>query len=157
MDKAVANGHLAVAQWLHSNTNAERCSTHSVDTAATKGRLESKDLLECSTFAMDGAAENGHFEVIKWLRERHKGCTEKALWNALNNGHLGIAKWLYANYSFDLNAAFYRSAKTAVENGHLDSVQWLDEHFPASFSRQDMCKAAEKGHFNVVKWLRASK
>jgi hypothetical protein len=159
MDRAVANGHLAVAQWLHSNTDAGGCSTHSVDTAATNGHLEllqwltSKDLFEWSVFAMDGAAENGHLDVVKWLRGRNKGCSKHALRWAVGNGHLEVARWLYDSYHFDLNATFCGSAWTAVESGHLHSLEWLDEHAPAAFSEHNMGTAAKRGHFDVVKWL----
>jgi hypothetical protein len=65
--RAVANGYLAVAQWLYSNASRERCSTYSIDTVAANGHqemlqwLESENLFQCST----GAG----MEIVKWLRE----------------------------------------------------------------------------------------
>jgi ankyrin repeat protein len=102
---------------------------------------------------MNEAAGNGHLEVVKWLRERIKGCTERALWNAISNGHLEVAVWLCDNYCFDPDKFSIYGAWPAAANGHLASVKWLDEHFPASFNQHAMTKAAESGELDKVKWL----
>jgi hypothetical protein len=39
MDWAVVYGHLAVAQWLYTNTRPERCCINSIDKAAKNGHL----------------------------------------------------------------------------------------------------------------------
>ena len=57
-----------------------------------------KILSECfTTNAMNWAAENGHLEVVKWLSENRKECTEYAMDSAAKNGHLEVVKWLSEN------------------------------------------------------------
>ena len=43
------------------------------------------------------AAENGHLEVLKWLRENGCPWNEWTCKNAAGNGHLEILKWAREN------------------------------------------------------------
>lgn len=95
----VANGHLAVAQWLHG-VKRETYFAPAVDEAAQGGHVEmlqwlhSNQLLVCTTTAMDKAAENGHLEVVKWLHRVYHGCcSPMALYIAVNSGHLELMEW----------------------------------------------------------------
>jgi hypothetical protein len=100
IDRAAANGHLVVVQWLHTN-RTEGCTTRAMDYASLKGHLEIVQYLNsvgkrCTKEAMDMASKYGHLAVVQWLHtNRLEGCTAMAMNQAARNGHIDIVKYLY--------------------------------------------------------------
>ena len=82
---------------------------------------------ECpiNEWACANAAQNGHLEVLKYLREEAEAPWDwyTASW-AAGNGHLHILEYLverkYDKYNED-------ACELAAENGHLDCLKYLHE------------------------------
>ena len=98
------------------------------------------------------AAENGHLDVLKWLREENDPpCpwSEMTCAYAAQNGHLESLKWLRSEgCPWDEWAC-----KEAAANGDLESLKWLrSEGCP--WDEWTCAYAARGGHLEVLKWLR---
>ena len=82
---------------------------------------------ECpiGTYACACAAENGHLEVLKYLREEVKVTWDSrtASWAAAK-GHLHILKYLVER-KFDQHNEY--ACRNAAENGHFDCLKYLHE------------------------------
>ena len=82
------------------------------------------NILNKNTELINFASRNGHFEIIKWLRENGAPWNETAINNASQNGHFEIVKWLRENgVPWGGLAIAYTS-----ESGHLELVEWLREN-----------------------------
>ncbi|RLN96571.1 hypothetical protein BBJ28_00014362 [Nothophytophthora sp. Chile5] len=156
MTNAVAEGHLEVAQWLHSN-RYEGCSPSAINTAARNGHLEmvkwmhEHTMVSCTTSAIDGAAANGHLEVVQWLhKNRTEGCTTIAMDRAASKGHLDVIQWLHANRREGCTSF---AMDSAARSGHLQVVQWLHTHRSEGCTDNAMDGAAYNGHLAIVQWL----
>jgi hypothetical protein len=96
------------------------------------------------TVACAFAAENGHLEVLKYLREEAKAHWDlrTAAW-AARNGHLHILEYL-AERIYD---RYYNLAcERAAENGHLDCLKYLHETAKAPWDKEAVRAAHENKH-----------
>ena len=98
--------------------------------AALQGNLEMVKYCvanECpiGTYACACAAENGHLEVLKYLREEVKVTWDSrtASWAAAK-GHLHILEYLVER-KYDQYSVY--ACALAAENGHLDCLKYLHE------------------------------
>src|SRR6187399_1748927 len=73
---------------------------------------------------IDWAAENGHLEVVKYLHEIGKECTDDAIDRASKGGHLEIVKYLHEVVGANCTT---KAMEWAAEDGHLDIVKYLHE------------------------------
>ncbi|OQR80686.1 hypothetical protein THRCLA_23443 [Thraustotheca clavata] len=97
VDIAAEFGHLDVIKYLHEN-DIEAYSVCALDWAidmlqnAATWILSSISMkMKAAQSILDSAARNGHFEIVKYLREnRTEGCTTSALDSAAKNGHFDI-------------------------------------------------------------------
>jgi len=70
------------------------------------------------------AAKHGHFEVLKWARE--KGCDWNVYTvnNAAESGHLQILQWAVENGCWCVDDAWC----CAIKEGHLHVIKWMVEY-----------------------------
>lgn len=92
--------------------------------------------------AMDWAAEQGHMEVLEWLKKHfgHIGCSEYAMSNAAEFGRLDVLNWLKDNYGHigPTSHAMHR----ALQKGRLKCMKWLHTHYgdiPWDYASIDIC------------------
>ena len=52
---------------------------------------------------MNFAARNGHTDIVKYLHNRTKGCSKRAMGHAAQNGHTDIIKYLQENKKLNFN------------------------------------------------------
>lgn len=69
------------------------------------------------------AAENGHIDILKWLKENKCPWTDQVCAYAAANNHLVVLKWLAEN-NCPWNVWAYA---WAAENGHLKVLKFLKE------------------------------
>ncbi|KAL2914764.1 hypothetical protein HK105_205695 [Polyrhizophydium stewartii] len=156
LDRAAAEGHLAVVEFLHAN-RPEGCTQEAMDEAAVGGHLDVVMFLDrhrregCTTAAMDGAAANGHLAIVKYLHEfRAEGCTTEAMDGAATNGQLAMVRWLHAHRA---EGCTTKAVDGAAANGHLDVVQWLLNHRAEGGTQNGMDGAVVGGHVEVAQVL----
>ncbi|EQC33906.1 hypothetical protein SDRG_08586 [Saprolegnia diclina VS20] len=156
MDKAAANGHLAIVRLLHSQRH-EGCTLKAMTAAAINGHLEVVRFLDahrnegCTTRAMDEAAANGHLEVVQFLHfNRTEGCTYKALDGAITKGHLDVVRFLLEYRS---EGASRNILNQAAGNGHLHVVQYLHDLGSFGCTVAAVDSAIAGGHLDVVQYL----
>jgi hypothetical protein len=127
-----------------------------IHTAAEQGNLEMGKYCvvnECpiNAEACACAAQNGHLEVLKYLREE-----VKAPWNlgtairAAHNGHLHILEYLVER-KFDKYDEW--ACEYAAKFGHLDCLKHLHETAKAPWNSQAVYYAHEKNHPECVQYL----
>jgi hypothetical protein len=126
-ERAAANGHLHVLQWL-------------------RGQGCEWDLFTCAA-----AAGGGHLQVLQWAR-LHGGDWNRytCVW-AAEHDHLPILQWARAN-GCDWNED---TCAAAAENGHLEILQWARDN-GCKWNAETMLAAARGGHFAVLQWARAN-
>jgi len=127
-----------------------------INAAARQGNLEMVKYCvakKCpiSTWACAYAAENGHLEVLKYLREE-----VKAPWDwstavgAARNGHLHILEYLverkYGKY--DVSACML-----AARHGHFDCLKYLHETAKAPWDSWAVREAHKNKHPDCVQYL----
>ncbi|KAN0023390.1 hypothetical protein ACTFIU_011560 [Dictyostelium citrinum] len=127
-----------------------------IDCACLSGSLECLKYLEerykkCTTKALDNASKNGHLEVVKYLLDNRTEGGEHALSLAIENGHLEVVKYLTAHNTTLKTTE--QSWNKAAENGHLEMCKYLHENRKEGFTVFAVDKAALKGHFQVVQFL----
>ena len=107
------------------------------------------NILNKNNMLINYASANGHFEIVKWLRENGAPWDERAITHASKNGHFEIIKWLREN-----GAPWNEGAITyASQNGHFEIVKWLREN-GAPWDARAIASASQNGNFEIVKWLR---
>ena len=113
-------------------------------------------------YACASAAENGHLEVLKYLREEVKAPWDwrTAAW-AAESGHLHILEYLVER-KYD---QYRRSAcANAAENGHLDCLKYLHETAKAPWDSaavrearteqtHRMCTIPPRQRLPITRWL----
>ena len=146
---------LELLKWIREEKKCE-WDSGTIDVAAYQGNLEMVKYCvakKCpiNAFACADAAENGHLEVLKYLRETAKAPWDwkTAIW-AAENGHLHILEYLverkYDQYST-------RVCWEAAGNGHLDCLQYLHETAKAPWDSEAVRKAHKNDHPDCVQYL----
>ena len=146
---------LELLEWIREEKKCE-WDYRTINVAARQGNLEMVKYCvanECpiDEFACACAAENGHLEVLKYLREEAKvpWDSETAIW-AAQNGHLHILEYLvereYDNYD---TLACERAAKS----GHLDCLKYLHETAKAPWDSWAIREAHKKNKTECLQYL----
>ncbi|GAQ90357.1 hypothetical protein KFL_006310070 [Klebsormidium nitens] len=157
---ALRMGRPEVAQWGVLQNPAMECATTCL-TAAVTGNLATLQWLRgrtppCPWVGVDcalGALENGHLEVVKWVREQDPRAERDVCCEAARQGRVDLLKLARAqeppfcwNTSTCLNAAM---------QGHLETLQWLRGQEPPCpwIPAECVYVASMTGHVEVLKWL----
>ena len=97
------------------------------------------------------AAQNGHLEVLKYLREEVKAPWDfyTAAW-AAENGHLHILEYL-VEHKYDKYDVF--ACWKAAKHGHLDCLKCLHETAKAPWDKEVLREAHENNQTECVQYL----
>jgi len=127
-----------------------------INAAAGQGNLEMVKYCVANECPIDEdacacAAENGHLEVLKYLREEAKAPWDLRIaeWAALN-GHLHVLEYLVER-KFDQYNVF--ACKYAAENGHLDCLKYLRETAKWPWDYWAVRKAHKNKHPECLQYL----
>ncbi|CAB9530144.1 ankyrin repeat protein [Seminavis robusta] len=94
------------------------------------------------------AAENGHLELLQWLKENGCPWDSWTCHRAASGGHLEILKWAREN-GCPWNE--YTCA-CAAENGNLEILKWAREN-DCPWNEQTCSRAAKNGHLDILEWV----
>ena len=99
-NRAAANGHLAVLQWMKEN-----------------------NLPLPNQYGANRAARNGHLIILRWIKENNLPLPNQngANWTS-ENGQLTVLQWMKEN---GLPLPDQKGVNAAAYNGHTDVVNWL--------------------------------
>ena len=99
---------------------------------------------------MCNAAENGHLEVLKYLREE-----AKAPWDSeLPHGRLEMVIFTYSNILLSVSMINLTSMRVVGgRNGHLDCLKYLHETAKAPWDEDAVREAHENNHPDCVQYL----
>jgi len=146
---------LELLKWAREEKNCEWVGG-TISSVAEQGNLEMVKYCVANECPIDEmacayAAENGHLEVLKYLREEVKApwYSETANWAALN-GHLHILEYLVER-EYDEYDEF--ACRNAAMNGHLDCLQYLHETAKAPWDSRAVRSAHENNHPECVQYL----
>ena len=146
---------LELLKWAREEKNCDWDEV-TIYMAASQGNLEMVKYCvanECpiDAFACEYAAENGHLEVLKYLREE-----VKAPWDwgtatrAAENGHLHILEYLVER-KYDEYDEF--ACQWAAMNGHLDCLKYLHETAKAPWDYRAVQVAHRNDHPDCLQYL----
>jgi len=97
------------------------------------------------------AAENGHLELLKWARANDCEWNSWTCHRAARNGHLELLIWARENgCPWD-----FRTCSSAAYNGHLELLQWCMAN-GCEWDFRTSANAANSGHLKLLKWCRAN-
>lgn len=161
-ERAAAYAQIHILEWFKQH----QCpfDGRAAEAAAAKGHLGTLIWLTTQKFPWSAsncayvAAEEGHLEIVAWIREQ--GGSPEEAWRdtmdtliclaAAENGHLNILKW-----SRDRGCQWDNATcSVAAQSGHLDVLIWLrDQH--CHWDSWTCSGAAMNGHLEILKWARA--
>jgi hypothetical protein len=136
---------LELLKWIREKKQCH-WDEKTINMAALQGNLEMVKYCvakKCpiNVFACANAAQNGHLEILKYLREE-----VKAPWDfytaagAAENGHLHILEYLFER-KYDQYSEL--ACANAAMNGHLDCLKYLHETAKAPLDS----RAVEEAHW----------
>ena len=146
---------LELLKWAREE---KKCTWNSrtINAAADQGNLEMVKYCvanECpiGTYACAHAAQNGHLEVLKYLREEVKATWDSrtASWAAAK-GHLHILEYLVER-KYDQYSVY--ACAFAAENGHFDCLKYLHETAKAPWDEKAVREAHENNQPECLQYL----
>ena len=146
---------LELLEWAREEKKCE-WDHNTIHAAARQGNLEMVKYCvanECpiDEWACTCAAENGHLEVLKYLREEVKAPWGwgTAAW-AAQNGHLHILEYLVERKFDEYD---HWACQWAAENGHLDCLKYLHETAKAPWDDFAVREAHKKNQTECLQYL----
>jgi len=146
---------LELLKWAREEKKCE-WNVGTINRAADQGNLEMVKYCvanDCpiNEWACALAAQNGHLEILKYLREEAKAPWGEytASWAAAN-GHLHILEYLVER-KFDKYSEL--ACTRAAKNGHLDCLKYLHETAKAPWDEDAVYHAHKNNHPECVQYL----
>ena len=99
---------------------------------------------------INAAAEQGNLEMVKYCVANECPIDEEACAYAAENGHLEVLKYLREEVKATWDS---RTASWAAAKGHLHILEYLVERKYDQYSVYACAFAAENGHFDCLKYL----
>jgi hypothetical protein len=152
--KVAWTNKLELLKWIREEKECEWCAG-TITAAAAQGNLEMVKYCvanECpiNESACAHAAENGHLEVLKYLREEAKAPWDDltASWAAAK-GHLHVLEYLVERkYEYSEWACMH-----TAKNGHLDCLKYLHETAKAPWNLWAMREAHANNQTECLQYL----
>ena len=152
--KVAQTNKLELLKWIREEKKCE-WDEGTINEAACHGNLEMVKYCVANDCPIDGracayAAENGHLEVLKYLREEVKAPWDwaTAAW-AAHNGHLHILEYLVER-KYD---QFEYACEDAAAFGHFHCLKYLHETAKAPWDEEAIRSAHENNHPECVQYL----
>jgi len=154
-ERVAETNKLELLKWAREEKKC-KWDEETICVAAGQGNLEMVKYCvakECpiNTRACVCAAENGHLEVLKYLREEAKApWDEYTAYLAAQQGHLHILEYLVERKCDQYSEG---ACACAAKNGHLDCLKYLHETAKAPWSSLAVYYAHENNHPDCVQYL----
>ena len=153
--KVAETNKLELLKWAREEKKC-KWDDRMIEAAAKQGNMEMVKYCVANECRIDiwscaWAAQNGHLEVLKYLREEAKAPWDwYTAYMAARNGHLHILEYLVERKYDQYNVlACYNAAKY----GHLDCLKYLHETAKAPWNYLAVRDAHENEHTECVKYL----
>ena len=153
--KVAQTNKLELLKWIREEKKC-RWDYRTINMAAEIGNLEMVKFCvanECpiNAEACAFAAQNGHLEVLKYLREEVKATWDlrTASWAAAK-GHLHILEYLVER-KYDQYSVY--ACAFAAENGHFDCLKYLHETAKAPWDPRAVKRAHKHNHPQCLQYL----
>jgi hypothetical protein len=105
--------------------------------------------LQWDIYTCSEAALNGHFELLKWIRQNGCEWDMNVCSNAALNGHFEILKWARQNgCEWTMDVCSY-----AALNGHFEILKWARKN-GCEWNSKVCSYASLNGHLELFKWAR---
>jgi hypothetical protein len=146
---------LELLKWAREEKKCE-WDEYTINVAACQGNLEMVKYCvanECpiDEMACARATQNGHLEVLKYLREEAKAPWDfRTATRAAQNGHLHILEYLVER-KFDKYDEY--ACERAAESGHLDCLKYLRETAKAPWDEDAVRVAHEENQTECLQYL----
>jgi hypothetical protein len=146
---------LELLKWIREEKKC-KWDYRTINTAANQGNLEMVKYCvanECpiNTGACAWAAQNGHLEVLKYLREEAQAPWDWRTANfAAKSGHLHILEYLVER-KFD--TYFGLACELAAKYGHFDCLKYLHETAKAPWNYRAVRGAHRNNHPECLQYL----
>jgi hypothetical protein len=103
----------------------------------------------------DKAAKHGYLWLVHDLHERGIYCTYKGMFNAIEYNNLDIVRYLFENGFRDrvFDAFSHDYANLAAEKGHLDILMYLRNSQKTNCTREGAYSAIICDHLHIIKYL----
>ena len=110
--------------------------------------LTAADARANNNYAFRWAAENGHLDVLQWLREQGCDWNEGTCGGAAAGGHLDVLRWAVENGAPWVPG----NCRVAAYHGQLEALQWLRAN-GCPWNRADCLESATSPE--VIEWIEA--
>ena len=102
------------------------------------------------TIAVDIACSKGYLDIVKLFYSEHSRCSVYGMDCAAAHNHFKVVKFLHRNSA----ECSYQAIDCAMMNGLLPIVKFLYINQRISYTKKGLEGALNKGHLNIIKWLR---
>lgn len=144
---AVYRGHKDILQFFLDNDN-DSLQGEALELVRSSG---AGHWIKWHKLSMEAATEKRRNDIVWWLhkhRRPNQYGLNSALDAAVRQDDVILAEWLTTQ-----GAAWHYPAQRAVSSGHLTMLQWLAEQGQVDVVEGLVVKAAQLGHFHIVRWL----
>ena len=153
---AIQSGDMATLKWLERN-HCFSIDDSLCDVAASQGNIPALEWIinhypssPWNGRTCQNAASSGHFECLKWLRQ--KGCPVNpyVIHDVTHRGSLEMFQWCVNYDSLPYDSALL---EIMAARGRLELLKWvlLECQWPW---REDICYMHHFGHSEVIEWAR---
>ncbi|EFA75796.1 hypothetical protein PPL_10851 [Heterostelium album PN500] len=158
---AISYGHLAIVRYFNENFHNVKCSTHSLNSAASRGYLETiKYIYEnrierCSEQAIEDSIRNGHLETLVFLNQTIDANLQDYMHLTVSYTQFDILKYIHQqskikNPGFKFQPFLMDPFVTCKDSTKLD---WLKENTTFGFSVDAYNLAIYYGNVSTLRWL----
>jgi hypothetical protein len=154
-DQVARTNKLELLKWIREEKKC-KWDEDTIEAAASQGNLEMvkycvANKCPINMWSCAWAAQNGHLEVLKYLREEAKAPWDwRTAARAAQNGHLHILEYLVERKYDKYNEL---ACRNAAENGHLDCLKYLHETAKAPWDSRAVREAHENKHPECLQYL----
>ena len=155
MIEAIIEGKMKIVKWAWHHEEKHSWNSYLCKKAAENGHLEVLKWLRGAGCNWDShtcayAALNGHVEILKWAYKNGCPLGKNTGYIAASGGNLDILKWAIENGCKWHPNIFVNAAY----NGHVEILQWAKDDM-GRMSCRDICNiAARNGQLEVLQWAR---
>ncbi len=159
---AVEKGHLEMVKWLQNKeVDSDESSSSDSDFISESDSDSDSDMLEIDDDIIDVAAENGHLDMIKYLKETKSfEVSQYGLNKAARNGHIKIVEYVEMNNNFMSVKIEQNTIDESAYHNDVEVMKYFEDRCIINDGRNEKCmKVSQSGidyaaRFNNIKMVK---